>query len=69
MAHTVTLIPAYGRKYNNRAEALKDWHGGLDFKIAGGPYCSIRDIERLKMLNNHVVIGYYPDNRIDLFEI
>lgn len=33
------LYGAYGREAN-----LKDWLEGLDFRILGGPYCSIRDV-------------------------
>jgi len=44
----LVLIPAYGRTYKTEAAVLKDWNSGLDFKIARGPYTSIRDIEMLK---------------------
>lgn len=44
----VTLLPAYGRKYSTKEAAVNDWKAGKDFKIAGGSYCSIRDIELLK---------------------
>lgn len=44
----MTLIPAYGRKYTNANFMLEDWLQGKDFQIYRGPYCSIRDIERLK---------------------
>jgi hypothetical protein len=30
----MTLIPAYGREYKNRAAVLVDWHSGKDFIIA-----------------------------------
>ena len=43
----ITLLPAYGRKYESKESALKDWNAGKDFKILGGPYCSIRDIKHL----------------------
>lgn len=46
MANLV-LLPAYGRSYNTRDSALADWKGGKDFKIANGPYCSIRDTKPL----------------------
>lgn len=42
------LIPAYGRKYATQLAATADWKEGLDFRIEGGPYCSIRDIDALK---------------------
>ena len=45
---TMTIVPAYGRKYNHLIDMQKDWDDGKDFKIEGGPYCSIRDIKRFK---------------------
>lgn len=33
------LIGAYGRE-----TSMQDWQDGKDFKIIGGPYCSIRDV-------------------------
>lgn len=44
----IVLRPAYGRKYTSFEEALRDWINGLDFKIKGGPYCSIKDVDRLE---------------------
>jgi hypothetical protein len=44
---SVTLIPAYGRKYKNKEAAVVDWKAGKDFKIINGPYCSIRDLKHL----------------------
>lgn len=40
--------PAYGRIYRTSADLLKDWNDGKDFKVHGGPYFSIRDVEKLK---------------------
>jgi hypothetical protein len=45
---SVVLLPAYGRKYNTEHEAVADWKSGKDFKIVNGPYCSIRDLEKLQ---------------------
>ena len=42
------LFPAYGRKQKTPEDTLKDWEDGKTFKIQGGPYCSIRDIEYMK---------------------
>lgn len=42
------LVPAYGRRYKNEAEALVDWNAGLDFKIENGPYCSQDDLDSMK---------------------
>jgi hypothetical protein len=43
----ISLVPAYGRRYPSAAAAEKDWLDGLDFKIYGGPYTSIRDRDHL----------------------
>lgn len=37
------LRGAYGRE-----TSLADWKAGKDFKIEGGPYCSIRDVEAIR---------------------
>lgn len=41
------LVGAYGRSYETKKDAVRDWEAGLDFKIQGGPYCSIRDLDYL----------------------
>ena len=42
------LYPAYGRSYESWLKAYTDWHHGLDFRLGfDGPYCSIRDIDRM----------------------
>ena len=43
----ICLLGAYGRKYETKKAAIHDWEQGLDFKVQGGPYCSIRDIDYL----------------------
>ena len=42
-----TVMGAYGRasKYKTRTKVVTDWKAGKDFKIYGGPYCSIRDFK------------------------
>lgn len=51
------LLPAYGRSYKSTEEIQQAWDAGNDFKLYGsGSYCSIRDIDRLQRLNNHVTI-------------
>lgn len=43
------LLPAvWNGKYTEKETALESWNSGKDFKIPGGPYCSIRDSELLK---------------------
>lgn len=58
----IRLLPAYGRMYVTKAQALEQWAEGFDFKIIGGPYTSVRDInfliehfDEIKILWN----GYY----------
>ena len=58
MANTLFLVPAYGRQYAAKNTVLREWAEGKDFKIINGPYCSIRDIDRMRMTNNHIVIRY-----------
>jgi hypothetical protein len=43
----VFVLPAYNRNYVSEDEALQDWFTGKDFKIANGPYFSIRDTKTL----------------------
>jgi hypothetical protein len=40
--NTLHIVGAYGRE-----ATVKDWSEGKDFKIVGGPYCSIRDLNRM----------------------
>lgn len=43
----ICLVGAYGRRYATKKDAVRDWEAGLDFKVQGGPYCSIRDVDYL----------------------
>ena len=43
----IILLPAYGRTYTSVESLLKDWQDGKDFRIAQGPYTSVRDRQRL----------------------
>ncbi len=52
------LLPAYGRHYKTKQEALAAWDGGKDFQIYQGPYCSKRDIDKLHSLANRILIQY-----------
>ena len=54
----ITLLPAYGRKYETEESALLSWIGGKDFKIVMGPYCSIRDIDLMKGQFDGIQIRY-----------
>jgi len=59
------LIPAYGRQYKTKQQALDAWKDGKDFKIVDGPYTSIRDINELHGMADRVLVQY--DNGI--FEV
>lgn len=52
------LIPAYGRQYKTREQALAAWQSGKDFQIDGGPYCSIRDVELMRQEYSNIYILY-----------
>lgn len=69
MAHQVILIPAYGKKYDSVSTCKLDWLNGKDFRIEGGSYCSIRDIDTLKRLNNHVLIKYSDGIYSEIFDV
>lgn len=67
MAENITLIGAYGRRYNYPSDALKAWNAGMDFLIVGHNYCSIRDFDRLTRLNNSVIIRCNTGEIVKLF--
>jgi hypothetical protein len=50
------IMPAYGREYKTSEEAKADWNAGKDFKIANGPYLSIRDVTYIRDTYNSVWI-------------
>lgn len=50
MDDTIIAVPAYGRNYTDKESLLQDWIDGKDFRIARGPYFSIRDADRCKQL-------------------
>jgi hypothetical protein len=41
---------AYGREAN-----LQDWEDGKDFRIVGGPYFSIRDMDEMRRQGINVI--------------
>lgn len=45
----LVLVPAYGRVYNSVEAMMTDWNAGKDFRIWNGPYCSVRDLEHLRL--------------------
>lgn len=44
----LVALPAYNRNYDTSEACANDWEGGKDFKIANGPYFSIRDVKLMK---------------------
>ena len=59
------LKPAiYSKPYpQNIGEVEASWKNGQDFKIVGGPYCSIRDIEAIKATDEDVFIYSCADQQ------
>lgn len=57
-ANPIYLMPAYGAKYLTKDAVLNAWKEGKDFKVVGGPYCSIRDVDVLKQTYNKIFIEY-----------
>ena len=63
----LTLQPAYGRVYQSSQRAVQDWTAGRDFKVAGGgPYCSVRDEQNLRLNHSTVWIAW---NYVDLVRV
>lgn len=56
MLAPLILIPAYGRKYSTREAMVADWEYEHDFRIYGGPYCSIRDLNKLTRGTSSITI-------------
>ena len=48
MFGSIVLIPAYGKQYTSKEQALTDWKAGEDFRMVGFGYTSIRDIKELQ---------------------
>ena len=56
----VILRPAVWLKaFDDPVKAAKAWLAGRDFQIVGGPYCSIRDLDKLEQYGD-VFIEYTP---------
>ena len=63
IAAVLPLEPAYGRQYHGPREAYNAWWDGSDWKIHQGPYCSIRDSDKIHDLGfTHVDLTYLDDN-------
>jgi hypothetical protein len=61
MGDTVTIIPAFGKKYNTKYEVMKDWQKGVDFRISGGSYCSTRDLKALMDDYDRVILHWIDE--------
>lgn len=57
---STSLVPAYGRIYKSGRDAVNAWRTGADFRVVGGPYCSVRDVG--VHLNGPVYVMW---NRVD----
>lgn len=44
---TLAGYSSWAPKTKTEEDLLNAWHGGADFKIYGGPYCSVRDLEAM----------------------
>jgi len=60
------LKPAYGRTYATKAQMMKDWDDGRDFRVEGGPYCSVRDLEQLKSDGHSASLQLKPGHYVSL---
>lgn len=60
------LFPAYGKSYKTKEEAVQDWMAGVDFRIHGGSYCSVRDATNLRLSCSTLWIYW---NRVDCVRI
>lgn len=58
----ITLVPAYGIRYNTTKDMLTAWRRGVDFHIVGGAYCSIRDWETLLYTASSVTLSQRQGN-------
>jgi len=61
------LIAAYGRRYPTAEAAICAWKEGKDFQIIGGPYCSIRDLEKMKDENPSGIYLVCSENVIRIY--
>jgi hypothetical protein len=63
-------IPAYGRTYASEQACLEHWNLGVDFKIAGGPYFSKRDMIGLHAAGYRDIkisaLDYNPANKMEV---
>lgn len=67
------LTAAHGRQYELAESVRADWEDGKDFKIYQGPYCSIRDSNRMLQSGfTHVMVVWQTKSLLvehEAFEI
>lgn len=56
----IFLRAAYGAQYKTVTDMAKAWRDGKDFRIYGGPYCSVRDIEKLSARASAIYLWHIP---------
>ena len=44
---TLACYSSWAPRTKTEEDLLNAWHGGADFKIYDGPYCSVRDLEAM----------------------
>ena len=57
------ITGAYNRRYNNFANAKKDWQAGKDFKIVGGSYMNKAEYNPLDS------ILFYINGKLEFMEV
>ena len=50
------LVPAFGQVYPNSTAMHEAWKQGKSFRIVGGPYTSIRDLEQLRHESSSITL-------------
>lgn len=58
----ISVMPAYGRKYDTEDQVLEAWKANKDFKMVEGPYLNRRDWMEYGNQMDYVV--YRPLNLI-----
>lgn len=54
------VIPAYGREYATQQACITAYESGANFKIASGPYFSIRDESKMKENGVKTILFMHP---------
>ena len=51
MLNALYLVGAYGRQYDTKELMVADWLAGKDFRLQGGQYMSIREMQYVNALD------------------